>query len=83
MWLDDKNLNKVDCLRELMKLRFLAEETDSKFNVNNYVYVVSAEVYDEIVSEVEFSSTGWKLFGIKIIIDYYDIKDYKLFKEVD
>lgn len=60
----------------------VAKEKDPNFNVNNYIYVLGINIFDEVISELILTKTSYKLFGIKVFIDYNNSKYFGLFKEV-
>lgn len=75
--------NTMKFLVDLQVLRIRAEKSDPLFNVKNYVYVIGNEIFYEIKSVLIKEGRQNKLFGINVLIDYYNSKDYKLYKEVD
>lgn len=74
--------NAMEFLVDLQVLRIRAEKSDPVFNVKNYVYVIGNEIFYEIKSYLIKEGRQNKLFGINVLIDYYNSKDYRLFKEV-
>lgn len=60
----------------------VAKEKDPKFNVDNYIYVLGINIFDEVISELILTKNSYKLFGIKVFIDYNNSKYFGLFKEV-
>ena len=69
-------------VNSLKLIKRIAKEKDPKFNVDNYIYVLGIKIFDEIISELILTKTSYKLFGIKVFIDYNNSKYYGLFKEV-
>jgi hypothetical protein len=76
------NKEKMRILVDLQVLRIRAEKSDPVFNVKNYIYVIGNEIFYEIKSYLIKEGRQNKLFGINVLIDYYNSKDYRLLKEV-
>lgn len=79
----NRNMESTCILKSLEKLLYYTKVYDKNFDSNNYMFVLGIGIVNKLLPDLVIECRQGNLFGIKVCIDYNDINNYKLFKEVN
>lgn len=79
----DRDIESTIILKSLEKLLYYTKAYDKNFDSNNYMFVLGIGIVYKLLPDLVIECRQGNLFGIKVCIDYNDINNYKLFKEVN
>ena len=80
---DDIDTESAFILASLKRLLYYSKAYDKNFDPNNYMFVLGIGIINKLLPDLVIECRQGNLFGIKVCIDYNDINNYKLFKEVN